>query len=112
MCSTERALRRSGRFIVTEATRSATSTRTSSVDALVMAGPLLFAQLELLDLAGRGLRQRAERDRLGDLEASQVLAREGDQVVRGRDRAGPEGDERLRDLAPARVGHADHGHLE
>src|SRR5688572_4643947 len=103
MCSIERALRRSGRFIVIEATRSRTSTRTSSVDALVMAGPLLVAQLALLDLAGRRLRQRPELDRLGDLEAGQMLASELDEVVRGDARDGLERDERLGHLAPLGV---------
>src|SRR4051812_21086228 len=44
----------------------------------------LSAQDEFLDLAGGGLRQRPEHDRLRHLEARQVLAAEGDELGLGR----------------------------
>jgi hypothetical protein len=48
--------------------------------------PLLrpLAQHEFLDLAGRGLRQRAEDDVAGGFEVGEVGAAEGDDVVAGR----------------------------
>src|SRR4051812_21805766 len=63
----------------------------SDVDGRGRASPL--AQLELLDLAGRGLRQFAEHDRLGHLVAGQVLAAMGDDVLGRRRGAGLELDE-------------------
>jgi hypothetical protein len=48
------------------------------------------AQLELLDLAGRGLGQFAEHHALGRLEARDARARKGDEVGLGRACAGLE----------------------
>src|SRR5207253_754219 len=73
------------------------------VDPLRAAGPLLVAQDELLDLAGAGLRQLAELDRLGRLEAGQVLTAERDDLFGGRLGARLEGHEGLRHFAPSLV---------
>ena len=48
-----------------------------SVDPPLAPGPLGLAQHELLHLAGRGLGQRAELDRVGALEVREALAAEG-----------------------------------
>src|SRR5919204_1233700 len=53
---------------------------TASVDQAVVALPLAGPQHELLDLAGAGLGQIAEFDRLGRLEARQVQLAELDQL--------------------------------
>src|SRR5436309_1071286 len=49
----------------------ASSIASSSVDALLLSGPLLLAQDVLLDLPGRGLRERAEGHRLRAFEVRQ-----------------------------------------
>src|SRR5215469_6693679 len=81
-------------------------------DSLALSCPFAFAQHELLDLAGGGLRQRPELDRVGALVVRQALAAERDDLVRCRLGALVERDERLRPLSPARVGHPDDGALE
>src|ERR1051325_964004 len=82
--------------------------RLMSVDPLGLALPLLVAQDELLDLAGRGLGQVAELDGGRALEVRDVLAAELDDLRLGRARARLEGDEGLGTLAPLGVGHGHH----
>src|SRR5271166_857390 len=69
--------------------------------------PLAFAQHELLHLAGRGLRQRPELDRVGALEVREALAAERDDLLRGRRGTLVERDERLRPFSPVRVRDSD-----
>ena len=52
-----------------------------AADVPVPAGPLPLAEHELLDLAGRGLRQVAELDRVRALEVGEVLAAERDDLL-------------------------------
>src|SRR3989475_4069667 len=82
------------------------------VDALLVPGPFPLAQRVLLHLAGRGLRQRAEGDRPRALEVREHRAAVGDDVGLRRRPSLLEHDERLRHLAPLRVRHGDHRHLE
>src|SRR5579872_318636 len=66
---------------------------------------LAAAQDELLNLARRGLRQLAdERHRVRALEVRQAVARELPDLVGGRGGARLQDDERMRRLAPLRVG--------
>jgi hypothetical protein len=65
-------------------------------DLLVLACPFAVAQHELLDLAGRGLRQRPELDRVRALVVRQALPAERDDLLRGGRGALVERDERLR----------------
>src|SRR5215472_17387454 len=81
-------------------------------DSLVLSGPVAFAQPELLDLAGGGLRQRPELDHVRALVVRQPLAAERDDVLGGRRGAGVERDVRLRPLSPVRVRHPDDGAFE
>src|SRR5215471_17580672 len=81
-------------------------------DSLALSCPFAFAQHELLDLAGGGLRQRPELDRVGALVVRQALTAERDELMRGRRGALVERDERLWPLSPARVGRPDHGAFE
>src|SRR5436309_12788338 len=74
--------------------------------------PHALAQLVLLDLAGRRLRQLAELDLARRLEARQRLAREGDQLLARQRRAGAQRDEPFRPLAPLLVRDRDDGRLE
>ena len=53
-------------------------------DPRALASPLAVAQDELLDLAGGGLRQRPELDRIGALVVGQALAAERDDLLWGR----------------------------
>src|SRR6476469_1322552 len=76
------------------------------------APPRPFAELVLLDLAGRRLRQLAELDLARRLEAGQRLAREGDQLLGGQLGARPQGHEALRPLAPLLVRDGDDCGLE
>src|SRR5215471_13112744 len=69
----------------------------------------LLPQDELLDLAGRGLGQRAEHHRARRLEARKVGAAMLDQLVLGDLGAGLDLDEGARGLAPLLVGLRDHG---
>src|ERR1700751_2661400 len=46
--------------------------------------PLVFAQHELLDLAGRGFWKRSELDRIRALVVREALAAERDDLLRGR----------------------------
>src|SRR6266581_7523509 len=82
------------------------------VDALLLPGPFPLAQRVLLHLAGRGLRQRTEGDRPRALEVCEYRAAVGDDVGLRRRPSLLEHDERLRHLAPLRVRHGDHRHLE
>src|SRR5262249_31185642 len=84
----------------------------AAVDALAAARPRLLAQLELLDLAGRGLGQLPELDGLRALEVREPLAAEGDQLVLRDAGARPQRNEGLRHLAPALVRHRHHRALE
>src|SRR5215467_3114156 len=81
-------------------------------DPLALSCPLAFAQHELLDLAGGGLRQGPELDRVGALVVRQALAAKRDDLIRGGLGTLVERDERLRPLSPARVGHSDDGAFE
>src|SRR5690349_24537587 len=74
------------------------------VDPLLAALPLLLAQDELLDLAGRGLREIAELDRRRALEVRDVLPAELDDLRLADLLAGLQRDERLGPLAPLIVG--------
>src|SRR5512143_1949453 len=109
-----------GRFIVRRAMPASTETSTTgSASASGRAGSFMadsldrvggsraVAQDELLDLAGRGLRQLAELVALRHLVARQVLATMRVELVRGDRRARLELDERARRLAPLRVGLRD-----
>src|SRR5215467_10485900 len=69
----------------------------------------LLPQDELLDLAGRGLGQRAEHHRARRLEASEVGAAMLDQLVLGDLGPGLHLDEGARCLAPLLVRLRDHG---
>src|SRR5262245_40173643 len=82
------------------------------VDALRLAGPFAIAQHELLDLAGRSLRQLAELHRGRALEASDVLPAELDDLLLARMRALLERDERLGALPPLLVRNRHHRALE
>src|SRR5213594_79114 len=90
----------------------ASSIASSSVDALLVSGPLLLAQDVLLDLPGRGLWERAEGHRLRAFEVRQRRPAVRHDVGLGRRPPLLGHDERLRDLAPALVRHRDHRHLE
>src|SRR4029077_6078923 len=72
-----------------------------------------LAQLEFLDLARRGLRQRAKDNRSRHLVMREVGAAPRD-YIRGRDRTGIllERHESARGLAPVRVGFGDHRRLD
>src|SRR5215470_13742993 len=74
--------------------------RLMSVDPLGLALPLLVAQHELLDLAGRGLGQVAELDGRRALEVRDVRAAELDDLGLGGRAAGLERHEGLGPLAP------------
>src|SRR5262245_17077882 len=67
-------------------------------------GLRLLAQGELLDLAGRSLRQRAEDHGPRCLEPREVRAAVLDDLLGGRGHARLELDERARRLAPLRIG--------
>src|SRR5437868_134918 len=87
-------------------------TRGGSVHAPRAAGPVGLAQLELLELAGRGaVEGLAELDRGRALVVRHAAAAVGDQLGLGDGGAGPEDHQRLDSLAPFLVGHADHGDL-
>src|SRR4029077_10931421 len=88
------------------------SPRWISVDARRAIAPLAIAQDVLLHLARRGLRQRAELDGVGRLEAGDALPAVLDQVLRRRLRAVAQRHEGLRPLAPALVRDGDHGAFE
>src|SRR5512138_2580242 len=91
---------------------SSTPSRSISVDPLLPALPLLLAKDELLDLAGRRLRQVAELDRRRALEVRDVLAAELDDLRLGGLLPGLQRDERLGPLAPLVVRNRDHRALE
>src|SRR5574338_71603 len=75
--------------------------------------PVRLAQHELLQLSGRGARQRRhELDRARALEVREVLPAEREQLGLARARARAQHDESLGRLAPLLVGHADHRALE
>src|SRR6266550_4838209 len=74
--------------------------------------PRALAQLVLLHLAGRRLRQLAELDLARRLESRQRLAREGDQLLARERCTGAQGDEALRALAPFLIGNRDDRRLE
>src|ERR671914_2657675 len=78
---------------------------------LLLPGPLLVAQDELLDLAGRGLGQVAELDGGGGLEAGDVLFAEVYDLLLARLPALLQDNERLGALAPLLVGHRDNSGL-
>src|SRR5437763_924006 len=72
----------------------------------------LLAQFELLDLAGRGARDRvAELHALGDLEAGELPAAVGDDLLPGDLLVGRRDDQRGHHLAPLLVRHPDHRDL-
>src|SRR5439155_24295311 len=75
-------------------------------------GSHALAELVLLDLPGRRLRQLAELDLARSLEARQVQARERDQLGLREGRVRPERDEGLRTLAPFLARDRDHRRLE
>src|SRR5208282_418977 len=83
-----------------------------SADPLVLTGPFAVAQDELLDLAGGGLRQRPELDRVGALVVGEALAAERDDLVRGGYGTLVEGDERLGPFSPVRVRDPDNRAFE
>src|SRR5438067_3158742 len=83
-----------------------------SVDSFVLPRPLPVAEDELLDLAGRGLGQLAELDRLGRFEMRDPRADVLDDVLLARLLAGLQAHEGLGDLAPAIVGNRDYSALE
>src|SRR4051812_8160380 len=87
------------------------ATPVCSSDRLLPPRPLLLAQDELLDLAGRRPRELAELDRRRALELRQVLAAELEQLVLPGVLARLELDERLRALAPLLVRHRHDGDL-
>ena len=75
----------------------------SPLDALVAAGPLLVAELELTDLARGGHRKLVHQFHLGYLVSGDTPAQEVPQLVGLRLLTRLESDERLRPLAPALV---------
>src|SRR5215831_3044695 len=82
------------------------------VDTLGLAAPFAIAQHELLDLAGRGLRQLAELHRRRTLEAGDVLPAELDDLLLAGSRALLERDERLGALSPLLVRNRHHRAFE
>src|SRR5438067_7239282 len=99
-----------------KATRGrSTPTRYSLVGPLSLLGPLLdragrlhlFAQHELLDLAGRRFGQLAEDDPFRRLEACEVLPAMFDQIGFGHARSWLHFDEGAWRLAPLRIGLGD-----
>src|SRR5258708_7985618 len=68
----------------------------------------LVAQYEFLDLAGRGLGQGAEDDRLRRLEMGEIGAAPSDHLVLAQRRTGFRGDERAGTLAPFGIGPRHH----
>src|SRR5262245_19609480 len=68
-----------------------------------------LAQLEFLDLAGRGLGQIDEHDVARAFVAGKLLLAPGDDLVLGDGSAGPRLDERARRLAPFGFGLGDDG---
>src|SRR5689334_22413083 len=84
----------------------------SRADSARVSGPLALAQSELLDLAGRRLRQRTELDRVRTLVVSQPLTAEPDDLVARCACVDVERDERFRALSPTVVGNPDHGALK
>src|SRR5215207_6712396 len=83
-----------------------------SVDPPLAPGPLRLAQRELLHLAGGGLRERAERDRVRALVVREAVAAERLDLRLRRARTLLQRHERLRPLAPALVGDRHDGALE
>src|SRR3712207_1334793 len=81
------------------------------MNPLLLPGPLLLAQDELLDLAGRGLGQLAELDVGGGLEAGDVLLAEVYYLLLCRVLSLLENHESLRALAPLLVRDGHHGGL-
>src|SRR5918997_1757176 len=81
------------------------------MNPLLLPGPLLLAQDELLDLAGRGLGQLAELDGGGGLEAGDVLLAEVYYLLLCRVLSLLEDHESLRALAPLLVRDGHHGGL-
>src|SRR5918998_4496785 len=81
------------------------------MNPLLLPGPLLFAQDELLDLAGRGLGQLAELDGGGGLEAGDVLLAEVYYLLLCGVLSLLEDHESLRALAPLLVRDGHHGGL-
>src|SRR5690554_8211906 len=72
----------------------------------------LVPQYELLDLAGRGLRQLREHHGFRNLEAGQVLAAEADDVLLGYDTDSRlQGNEGAGSLAPPHVCQGSHRSL-
>src|SRR5262245_27754052 len=125
--ASESAFRFSGRFSVIRAAGGSTRTSRCSrvavaialkgtplgrADASFAAGPLLLAQHVLLDFPGRGLRERAELDRVRALVVGKPVAGERDDLVRARARIVPERHERLGAFPPVRMGDRDDGALE
>src|SRR6478735_4309362 len=83
-----------------------------SVDPPRAPGPLRLAKRELLHLAGGGLRERAELDRVRALVVREAVAAERLDLGVRRARAFLQGHEGLRPLAPALVGDRHDGALE
>src|SRR6266540_1883994 len=93
--------------------RSAAWRGWSAVDLGVATRPLLVAQGEFLDLAGRGLGQLLdELDPVGGLVVGDDAADVLDELVLSDLGVLLEDHERLGPLAPAVVRHADHGGLQ
>src|SRR5215210_7241535 len=84
---------------------------TPLINLLFLAGPLLLAQHELLDLARRGLGQLGELDGGGGLEAGDALLAEVYYLVLRRLLALLQDDERFGALAPLLVGYGHDGGL-
>src|SRR6476660_2549337 len=82
------------------------------VDSAFAPGPFPFAQHELLDLAGRRLRQLAEMNGLRALEAGQARLAVVDNFLLSHRGAVAQDNEGLRCLAPIIVRNADHRYLE
>src|SRR6516225_9442767 len=81
-------------------------------DPLVLPGPFAVPQHELLHLAGGGLGQRPELDRVRALVVGEPLPAERDDLLPGGRGALVEGDERLGPLTPVLVRDADHRALQ
>src|SRR5437016_2947467 len=83
-----------------------------SVDALLVACPLLLAEHELLHLPRGSLGQIPELHRRRTLEVRQPLAAEDQNLFFGRALTGPDGHERLGTLTPDLIGDGDHRTLQ
>src|SRR6185312_8890004 len=100
-CSSGAIATRAAKAYSSTGASSSAMTARASVDPPLVPLPLALAQGELLHLAGRGLRQWPERDRVGALVVRDLSAAEGDELALAQRRAVLERHEGLRALAPA-----------